>query len=169
MTISRTTIISFVLACAPAGCDDGSENKPKTEKGGVSPNAAVKAPAERVNLNTAEEDEFKSIPGVGDKMAHEFDEYRPYASITQFRKEIGKYVDEKTVAEYEKYVFVPIAFNDCDAATLQQIPGVDADGAETLVAGRPYGDDVAFLTKVREVGGEPAETAAFDLVVKDGK
>ena len=33
------------------------------------------------NLNTTAEKDFKMIPGVGDRMAHEFEEYRPYTSI----------------------------------------------------------------------------------------
>ena len=33
------------------------------------------------NLNNTAEKDFKMIPGVGDKMAHEFEEYRPYTSI----------------------------------------------------------------------------------------
>jgi hypothetical protein len=37
-------------------------------------------------------------------MAHEFEEYRPYKNIEQFRKEIGKYVDAKEVARLEGYV-----------------------------------------------------------------
>jgi hypothetical protein len=37
-------------------------------------------------------------------MAHEFEEYRPYSSIEQFRREIGKYVDEAEVARLEQYV-----------------------------------------------------------------
>ena len=60
-----------------------------------------------LNLNTTEEKAFKMIPGVGDKMAHEFEEYRPYTSILQFKREIGKYVDQQEVARYLDYVFVP--------------------------------------------------------------
>ena len=52
------------------------------------------------NLNTTAEKDFKMIPGVGDKMAHEFEEYRPYTSVLQFKREIGKYVDENEVARY---------------------------------------------------------------------
>ena len=44
------------------------------------------------------------VPGVGDRMAHEFEEYRPYQNIEQFRREIGKYVDEDEVARLERYV-----------------------------------------------------------------
>jgi hypothetical protein len=39
-------------------------------------------------------------------MAHEFDEYRPYADMDQFRREIGKYVDADEVARYEQYVIL---------------------------------------------------------------
>ena len=37
-------------------------------------------------------------------MAHEFEEYRPYTSLEQFRREIGKYVDDEEVARLERYV-----------------------------------------------------------------
>ena len=53
---------------------------------------------DRVNLNTATRDEFGEIPGVGRRMAREFMEYRPYVSIRQFRREIGKYVSDEQVA-----------------------------------------------------------------------
>jgi DNA uptake protein ComE-like DNA-binding protein len=57
-----------------------------------------------LNLNTATKEEIELIPGVGPKMRHEFEEYRPYTSIEQFRREIGKYVDANEVARLEKYV-----------------------------------------------------------------
>ncbi len=57
-----------------------------------------------INLNTASEADILLIPGVGRKMAHEFEEYRPYSSMEQFRREIGKYVDDDEVARLEMYV-----------------------------------------------------------------
>ena len=60
-----------------------------------------------IDLNKASKDEIKLIPGVGDRMAHEFEEYRPYTSIDQFRREIGKYVDKAEVARLEQYVSIP--------------------------------------------------------------
>lgn len=57
-----------------------------------------------INLNTAAESDILLIPGVGKRMAHEFEEYRPYTSMEQFRREIGKYVDEEEVARLEQYV-----------------------------------------------------------------
>ena len=104
---------------------------------------------QKLNLNTASGDDFlAAIPGMGKKMVHEFEEYRPYRSIQQFRKEIGKYVSPEQVAEYEKYVYVPIAVNEADAATLQQIPGLDANEAQSLIAARPFASNEAFLSKL---------------------
>jgi len=57
-----------------------------------------------IDLNEASEEEMLLIPGVGDRMAHEFDEYRPYEGMARFRAEIGKYVDEAEVARFERYV-----------------------------------------------------------------
>ena len=57
-----------------------------------------------INLNDAKRSDILLIPGVGDRMAHEFEEYRPYSSMEQFRREIGKYVDEQEVARLEQYV-----------------------------------------------------------------
>jgi DNA uptake protein ComE-like DNA-binding protein len=60
-----------------------------------------------LNLNTATEAQFMTIPGVGKRMAHELEEYRPWKSQAQFRKEIGKYVNEKEVARLWRYVVIP--------------------------------------------------------------
>jgi DNA uptake protein ComE-like DNA-binding protein len=57
-----------------------------------------------INLNTAAKEDILLIPGVGAKMAREFEEYRPYSNIEQFRREIGKYVDAEEVARLEQYV-----------------------------------------------------------------
>ena len=59
-----------------------------------------------IDLNTAKGDEILLIPGVGKRMEHEFEEYRPYKSIDQFRREIGKYVDKTEVARLEQYVTI---------------------------------------------------------------
>lgn len=59
-----------------------------------------------IDLNTATGEEILLIPGVGPRMRHEFEEYRPYKSIEQFRREIGKYVDKDEVARLERYVTI---------------------------------------------------------------
>ena len=57
-----------------------------------------------IGLNDATREEILLIPGVGARMAHEFEEYRPYADTEQFRREIGKYVDGEEVARLVRYV-----------------------------------------------------------------
>ncbi len=59
-----------------------------------------------IDLNTASGQEIVLIPGVGARMRHEFEEYRPYTDIARFRREIGKYVDDAEVARLERYVTI---------------------------------------------------------------
>jgi hypothetical protein len=101
----------------------------------------------RLNLNDVTEDALLvMIPDFSNRMVREFFEYRPYVSIQQFRREIGKYVDEAQVAEYEQYVYVPVDPNDSDADSLMQIPGVDETVANQLIEDRPYESNDAFMT-----------------------
>ncbi|HEY5884452.1 MAG TPA: hypothetical protein VIT88_07175 [Pyrinomonadaceae bacterium] len=127
---------------------------------------STNAPTAKLNINTATGEDFlRVMPDLGKRMVHEFEEYRPYKSIQQFRKEIGKYVDQNKVAEYERFIFVPIDENQSDAATLQQIPGLDATEAQQLIAGRPYASRDAFLTKLGEyVPADSLATARTYLV-----
>jgi DNA uptake protein ComE-like DNA-binding protein len=107
------------------------------------------AASTKLNLNDVTADQLlNTIPDLGDRMVREFFEYRPYVSIQQFRREIGKYVSAEQVAAYEQYVYVPIDVDAADAATLQQLPGVDANTAAALIAGRPYDSNQTFLTKL---------------------
>jgi DNA uptake protein ComE-like DNA-binding protein len=57
-----------------------------------------------IDLNKATREEIMLIPGMTRRMAHEFEEYRPYTSLAQFDKEIGKYVDAAEVARLRSYV-----------------------------------------------------------------
>jgi DNA uptake protein ComE-like DNA-binding protein len=59
-----------------------------------------------IDLNTASDQEILLIPGLGRRMLREFKEYRPYTNMAQFRREIGKYVDDQEVARLEKYVMI---------------------------------------------------------------
>jgi DNA uptake protein ComE-like DNA-binding protein len=56
-----------------------------------------------IDPNTATEEEIMLIPGVGKRMAHEFEEYRPWTNGAHFQREIGKYVDPAEVARLQKY------------------------------------------------------------------
>lgn len=144
-------ILLVIMVVAIAACGgETQQNQQEMETEAVDTTAATQsisqaAPDSKLNINTASGEAFRTIPGVGDRMVGEFEEYRPYVSILQFRKEIGKYVDEKQVASYEKYIYVPVDANESDAATLQQIPGLDASEAEELINGRPYDSNDAFV------------------------
>jgi len=59
-----------------------------------------------IHLNTATDEDFLTIPGVGPRMVREFKEYRPWKSWEQFDKEIGKYVDAKEVGRLKRYVTI---------------------------------------------------------------
>ena len=37
-------------------------------------------------------------------MRHEFEEYRPYEAMAQFRRDVGKYVDDDEVERLARYV-----------------------------------------------------------------
>jgi DNA uptake protein ComE-like DNA-binding protein len=92
----------------------------------------------QINLNTASREEIMLIPGMTGRMAREFEEYRPYTSLEQFRREIGKYVDEKEVARLEQYVFVPLNLNTASAEDFQTIPGMTRRMVREFEEYRPY-------------------------------
>ena len=163
--LSLAVMLLFLLAACSSGGDNQTITTNSNANSNMSPAAATpastsNAPKTKLNVNTASQADFlRTVPNLGNRMAHEFEEYRPYNSIQQFRKEIGKYVDQNQVAEYEKYIFVPIDENQSDAATLQQISGLDANEAQELIAGRPYASRDAFLAKLGE------KVSADDLAV----
>jgi DNA uptake protein ComE-like DNA-binding protein len=150
----KTTLLSVILLCLivlSACVSAGPTSTSSTTNSSSSNQSGDSANATQVNLNTASGDDFiAAVPGLGNRMVREFMEYRPYISIQQFRKEIGKYVDNTQVAEYEKYVYVPIAINDSDAETLQQIPGLSAEEAASLISARPFSSTDDFLTKLSQ-------------------
>ena len=102
-----------------------------------------------MNLNTTAEEDFLLVPGVGSRMAHEFEEYRPYQAIAQFRREMGKYVDEEEVARFEQYVFVPIDLNTASDEEILGIPGVGDRLLHEFKEYRPYENIEQFR---REIG-----------------
>ena len=103
-----------------------------------------------INLNTAPEMELLMVPGAGPRMAHEFDEYRPYdGGLVEFRREIGKYVDDDEVARLEQYVFVPLDPNTASRDDLLTIPGVGGRMAHEFEEYRPWRSVSQFR---REIG-----------------
>jgi DNA uptake protein ComE-like DNA-binding protein len=102
----------------------------------------------QINLNTAKDDEILLIPGMGKRMLHEFLEYRPYRTMAQFRKEIGKYVDDKEVARLEQYVFVPIHLNTASDEDILTIPGLGSRMLREFKEYRPYKNIEQFRKEI---------------------
>jgi DNA uptake protein ComE-like DNA-binding protein len=101
-----------------------------------------------INLNKATNAEIRLIPGVGSRIAHEFEEYRPYKSLEQFRKEIGKYVDEKEVARLEQYVFIPVNLNTASDESIMSIPGLGKRMLHEFKEYRPYKNIQQFRKEI---------------------
>jgi hypothetical protein len=58
-----------------------------------------------VKLNSGTDEEILSIPAAQpNRVLREFKEYRPYADIEKFRREMGKYWDAKEVKRLERYI-----------------------------------------------------------------
>ncbi len=103
-----------------------------------------------INLNAASEEEMMLVPGTGRRMAHEFDEYRPWeGGMLRFRREIGKYVDDDELARLEQYVFVPMDLNAATSDDFLTIPGVGSRMVHEFEEYRPYVNMAQFE---REIG-----------------
>ena len=101
-----------------------------------------------INLNTATAEEIMLVPGAGKRMAHEFEEYRPWRSYAQFQKEIGKYVDQKEVARLAQYTFIPLNLNTATEADFMTIPGVGKRMAHEFEEYRPWKTQAQFEKEI---------------------
>ena len=102
-----------------------------------------------IDLNDVTDEEILLIPGVGNRMLHEFEEYRPYAALALFHREIGKYVDDDELARLAQYVYVRIDLNSATEAAILSIPGVGARMQHEFEEYRPYASMAQFR---REIG-----------------
>ncbi len=102
----------------------------------------------QLNPNTATREEILMIPGVGNRMLHEFQEYRPYKTLAQFRKEIGKYVNAQEVARLEQYVFAPINLNTASDEDILSIPGLGPRMLHEFKEYRPYRNIEQFRKEI---------------------
>ncbi len=102
-----------------------------------------------IDLNDATSEEIGLIPGVGRRMTHEFEEYRPYSALAQFHREIGKYVDDDEVARLAQYVYVRIDLNTAPGDDILSIPGVGRRMRHEFEEYRPYEAMAQFR---REIG-----------------
>ncbi len=102
-----------------------------------------------LDLNDATDQEILLIPGIGDRMLHEFEEYRPYVGLAQFEREMAKYVDQAEVARMAQYVYVRIDLNTASDEAILSIPGIGSRMLREFKEYRPY---TAMAQFEREMG-----------------
>jgi DNA uptake protein ComE-like DNA-binding protein len=102
-----------------------------------------------IDLNDVTDEEILLIPGVGARMLREFKEYRPYAALAQFHREIGKYVDDVELARLEQYVYVRIDLNTAGDEDILSLPGIGRRMLREFKEYRPY---TAMAQFEREMG-----------------
>lgn len=103
----------------------------------------------QINLNTASDEEIMLVPQMGPRFLREFREYRPYKSMAQWRREMGKYVKADEVARMEQYVFVAIDLNTATDEDILTLPGVGARMLREFKEYRPWKTMEQFR---REIG-----------------
>ena len=118
-----------------------------------------------VNLNTGTREEILLIPNAGTKMAHEFDEYRPWTSWAQFDKEIGKYVQAEGVAKLKPYVFIPIDLNKATDADILTIPGMGNRMLHEFKEYRPWTSKAQFDKEIAKYVKEKETERLWRFVV----
>ena len=101
-----------------------------------------------INLNTATAEEIMLVPGAGKRMAHEFEEYRPWKTYAQFDKEIGKYVGAQETARLAQYTFIPLKLNTASEADFMTIPGAGKRMAHEFQEYRPWKSQAQFEKEI---------------------
>lgn len=111
-----------------------------------------------VNLNTGTEAEILLIPGAGARMAHEFEEYRPWRTWAQFDKEISKYVGQPETDRLKQYVFIPVNLNTASDEGILSIPGAGQRMVREFKEYRPWKTKAQFEKEIGKYVG-PKEVA----------
>jgi competence protein ComEA len=116
--------------------------------------ATVRAQTDRVNLNTATEQQLQELPGVGSATAKKIIAGRPYKSVDDLAKagvsqsEIAKLTPLVTVGSASRTSGTPnanaekasakINLNTATQSELEELPGVGSATAKKIISGRPY-------------------------------
>jgi DNA uptake protein ComE-like DNA-binding protein len=121
-------------------------------------NALYRSIFVHINLNTASAAEIMLVPGAGKRMAHEFEEYRPWKTYAQFDKEIGKYVGAEKTAQLAQYTFIPVRLNTATDADILSIPGTGQRMVREFKEYRPWKSKEQFIKEIgKYVGAKEAE------------
>ena len=107
-----------------------------------------------INLNTATGPEILLIPRVAKRMTREFEEYRPWKTMAQFDKEIGKYVGPDETNRLKRYVFIPIDLNTATDEQILSIPGIAKRMVVEFKEYRPWKTREQFMKEIGKYVGE---------------
>ena len=107
-----------------------------------------------LNLNTATSPEIMLIPRIAKRMTREFEEYRPWKTVAQFDKEIGKYVGADETNRLKKYVFIPIDLNTATDEQILSIPGIAKRMTGEFKEYRPWKTREQFMKEIGKYVGE---------------
>ena len=111
-----------------------------------------------INLNTATGPEILLIPRVAKRMTREFEEYRPWVSMAQFDKEIGKYVGAEETNRLKQYVFIPLDLNTATDDAFKTIPNLPGNMVREFKEYRPWKTKAQFDKEIGKYVG-PQETS----------
>jgi DNA uptake protein ComE-like DNA-binding protein len=118
-----------------------------------------------VNLNTGTREEILLIPGAGNRMVREFDEYRPWKTWAQFDKEISKYVGQPETDRLKQYVFIPINLNTATDEQILSIPGAGARMVREFKEYRPWKTKEQFEKEIGKYVGARETARLWRYVV----
>ena len=118
-----------------------------------------------LNLNTATAPEILLIPKIARRMSREFEEYRPWVSMAQFDKEIGKYVDATEVGRLKSYVFIPIDLNTGTDEQFKTIPNLPGNMLREFKEYRPWKTKAQFEKEIGKYVGEKETARLWRFVV----
>jgi radical SAM superfamily enzyme with C-terminal helix-hairpin-helix motif len=90
------------------------------------------------DANQAPEAELRLIPGIDGPTVADIVANRPYTSLAQLRRQLGKRADEREVTRLSGYLFVPIELNSASDDDILSIPGVGRRMLHEFKEYRPY-------------------------------
>lgn len=111
-----------------------------------------------LNLNTATAPEILLVPRIARSMTREFDEYRPWRTMEQFDREIGKYVGAAETNRLKGYVFIPMNLNTGTDDQFKTIPNLPGNMLREFKEYRPWKTKEQFDREISKYVG-PKETA----------
>ena len=131
----RTIVLSLLLVTAPAWAQEKSETTTKTKTETTTTKKAKRA--ELMDINTASDDQLKTLPGITDDQVKKIVAGRPYTGKDQLLKQ--NIVDKDEYAKIRPLIHAkqPKAMGGQGAAEAHTGPGPSTDKSVTDKTGKP--------------------------------